>query len=184
MANYTHFQTQIGPCSLHWNEIGLTALVIDPEKEDKIRQNRLSAADKRADTIPVYIEKIINQIHQLLLGQQVSFIDAPLDWQHISDFNQKIYRNILLLKCGDTTTYGEVAKAIGQPRAAQAVGNALGQNPWPIIVPCHRILGRDGKIGGFSANGGIRTKQILLNLESPAKTENFDLFGGLPLQFR
>ena len=62
MANYTHFQTKIGSCSLHWNEIGLTALVINPEKEDKIRQNRLSASDKRADTIPVYIEKIINQI--------------------------------------------------------------------------------------------------------------------------
>lgn len=177
MANYTHFQTKIGLCSLSWNEYGLTALEINPNIEDKI-------LEKAEPILPAFVTQTIAKIHRLLSGEQISFADTQFDWQQVSDFNHKIYHHILLLKCGETTTYGDVAKAIGQPKAAQAVGNALGQNPWPIIVPCHRILGRDGKTGGFSASGGIRTKQILLNLEQAAMLETSDLFGGLPLQFR
>ncbi len=88
---------------------------------------------------------------------------------------------------GETLTYGEVAARIGEPGAARAVGTALGQNPFPIVVPCHRVLAANGRTGGFSARGGVATKMRMLSIER-ARTGSaptlFDALGGLPLAAR
>ncbi len=83
----------------------------------------------------------------------------------LADFHARVYDVALSIRPGETLTYGEVARRIGEPGAAQAVGQALGKNPWPIIVPCHRVLAAGGRTGGFSANGGIDTKLRLLTIE-------------------
>ena len=79
---------------------------------------------------------------------------------------------------GSTLTYGEIARRLGDPGAAQAVGQAMGHNPWPIVVPCHRVLGAGGKVGGFSAPGGAKTKLRMLEIEGALKPERLPLFGG------
>jgi len=81
---------------------------------------------------------------------------------------------------GQTLTYGEVAAAIGEPGAARAVGRALGENPYPILIPCHRVLAAGGKMGGFSGTGGIATKRRVLAIESRAKLDELPLFGSRP----
>jgi methylated-DNA-[protein]-cysteine S-methyltransferase len=96
----------------------------------------------------------------------VDFSDCPLAWDSVTNFQSQVYRAALEVKSGLTATYGDLARAIGQPPgASRAVGTALGQNPWPLIVPCHRFVGANGKMTGFSGNGGIATKLKLLAIE-------------------
>jgi methylated-DNA-[protein]-cysteine S-methyltransferase len=94
------------------------------------------------------------------------FADLPFSWNRVSAFQRSVYEAALRVKAGNTITYGELAAALGQTSAtARAVGHALGQNPWPLLVPCHRFIGADGHMTGFSAPGRIRTKLRLLALE-------------------
>jgi methylated-DNA-[protein]-cysteine S-methyltransferase len=90
-----------------------------------------------------------------------------------SEFNQRVWTELTKIPYGDVITYGELARRIGQPEGAQAVGNANGQNPIPIIVPCHRVIAAKNNIGGFT--GGVEKKQFLLQLEK-AKNVQFNLF--------
>jgi methylated-DNA-[protein]-cysteine S-methyltransferase len=99
-------------------------------------------------------------------------------------FNRKVYEVALAIPHGETLTYGEVAQRIGEPGAARAVGVALGQNPWPIIVPCHRVLAAGGKAGGFSADGGVETKLRILTIEKARTSAAPSLFDALPLAAR
>jgi len=105
-------------------------------------------------------------------------MDVALDLATVAPFNQRVYEIARAIRPGETSTYGQIAQAMGEPGAARAIGRALGDNPWPIIVPCHRVLAANGKPGGFSADGGLETKARLLTLErartSPAPTL-FDL---------
>jgi methylated-DNA-[protein]-cysteine S-methyltransferase len=98
-------------------------------------------------------------------GAETSFTDVALDLSGISAFNAKIYTALRSIGWGEATSYGALAAAIGEPGAARAIGAAMGANPWPLIVPCHRVLAANGKIGGFSAHGGRATKRRMLQLE-------------------
>lgn len=94
------------------------------------------------------------------------FADLPYAWSRVSPFQRQVYEVALEVKPGQTWTYGQLAGAVGQPpAAARAIETALGQNPWPLLVPCHRFIGADGRMRGFSAPGGISTKLRLLALE-------------------
>jgi methylated-DNA-[protein]-cysteine S-methyltransferase len=83
----------------------------------------------------------------------------------VPEFHQRVYEVARTIPPGNTLSYGDIAARLGSPRAARAVGQALGRNPFAIVVPCHRVLGAGGKIGGFSAQGGIDTKRRMLALE-------------------
>ena len=99
-------------------------------------------------------------------GRLTDFSSTPLDWSRVTDFQQAVYLQTQRIKPGYKTSYGEIAKlmALGNS-SARAVGVALATNPWPLIVPCHRVVSAGDKMTGFSGTGGIRTKTRLLALE-------------------
>jgi methylated-DNA-[protein]-cysteine S-methyltransferase len=93
------------------------------------------------------------------------FADLPYSWNRVSAFQRVVYEAALRVKPGQTISYGQLADAVGHPSSPRAVGHALARNPWPLLVPCHRFIGADGRMTGFSAPGGIGTKLRLLALE-------------------
>jgi methylated-DNA-[protein]-cysteine S-methyltransferase len=101
----------------------------------------------------------------LLAGGPGDLSNAELDMEGVPPFHRRVYEIARGIRPGMTLSYGEVAARLGAPGAARAVGQALGQNPFPILVPCHRVLAAGGKIGGFSAHGGTATKQHMLAIE-------------------
>ncbi len=115
---------------------------------------------------PENVRKAIAQIQSLLTGEAADFADIEIDLGEISQLSERVYRVARAIPPGATLTYGEVAAKIGQPGAAREVGQAMGANPVPIIIPCHRVVAADGKIGGFSAPGGAATKQKFLAIEA------------------
>jgi methylated-DNA-[protein]-cysteine S-methyltransferase len=106
----------------------------------------------------------MRQVRDYLDGKRTTF-DLPLDMSLMTDFQRQVLMAALKIPRGKWLTYREVAKAIGRPQAARAVGQALGHNPVPIVIPCHRVLGSDGSLHGYSGGGGIKTKAWLLQLE-------------------
>jgi methylated-DNA-[protein]-cysteine S-methyltransferase len=106
----------------------------------------------------------MRQVREYLDGKRTKF-DLPLDMTTMTDFQRQVLSAALKIPRGKWLTYGEVAKAIGRPQASRAVGQALGHNPVPIVIPCHRVLGSDGSLHGYSGGGGIQTKAWLLQLE-------------------
>jgi methylated-DNA-[protein]-cysteine S-methyltransferase len=106
----------------------------------------------------------MKQVREYLAGKRTTF-DLPLDMTTMTDFQRQVLTAAINIPRGKWLTYGEVAKAIGRPQASRAVGQALGHNPVPIVIPCHRVLGSDGSLHGYSGGGGIQTKAWLLQLE-------------------
>jgi methylated-DNA-[protein]-cysteine S-methyltransferase len=102
---------------------------------------------------------------RLMEGARDDLTDIQLDWSGVAEFDRGVLDICRAIPPGQTLTYGEIARRLGDPALARGVGQALGRNPFPVIVPCHRVLGADGKVGGFSANGGVETKLKLLTIE-------------------
>jgi methylated-DNA-[protein]-cysteine S-methyltransferase len=119
----------------------------------------------RSQRPPAWVTDIIARVQRHLTGEMQDFADLPYSWGTISDFQQQVYRAALSVKPGQTASYGQLAAASGHPSMSREVGRALGQNPWPLLIPCHRFIGADGRMTGFSAPGGIKTKLRLLALE-------------------
>jgi len=164
----TLFPTAFGTCGIAWNENGLTGFQL-PEASDTLTEERLAAKDRRPSAdgpVPDWVQTIIGRVQQHLTGNLQDFADARLDWSRVSDFQQAVYRHALAIRPGYKKSYGEIARlmALGN-EAARAVGVALATNPWPLIVPCHRVVSASDKMTGFSAPGGVRTKTRLLTLE-------------------
>lgn len=164
------FDTVIGRCGLAWGDRGLIGVQL-PEATPGAAWARLRKRfpDAVETDPPPEIETIIDRIRDLLAGDRDDLADIALDVEGQSAFNLRVYAIARAITPGETSTYGEVARAMGEPGAARAVGKALGENPWPIVVPCHRVLGSSGSLGGFSGSGGAETKARLLTLEK-AKT--------------
>ncbi len=119
-----------------------------------------------SEPVPSWLEPLISRVRKHLRDGGEDFSNENLAWDQISSFQQRVYRAALKTKSGFTATYGDLARAIGEaPAVSRAVGTALGQNPWPLLVPCHRFVGSNGKMTGFSAPGGINTKLQLLAIE-------------------
>jgi methylated-DNA-[protein]-cysteine S-methyltransferase len=116
-------------------------------------------------------------------GEARDLSGIRLDMSGVPSFHRNVYEVARTIAPGATMSYGEIATQLGEPGAARAVGQALGQNPFPIIVPCHRVLAAGGKTGGFSAHGGVATKLRLLSIEA-AHAADPGLFGPLPLAAR
>jgi len=160
------FETIIGRCGVAWGDRGLIGLQL-PETSPGAAWARLRKRfpDAVESEPTAEIEALIERIRDLLAGGRDDLADIPLDLDGQSPFNLRVYEIARAITPGETSTYGEVAKAMGEPGAARAVGKALGENPWPIVVPCHRVLGASGTMGGFSAPGGAETKAKLLTIE-------------------
>lgn len=162
---YALFDTVIGRCGIAWSERGVVRMQL-PEATPAKAVQRLTIGDifKPAEPPPA-IAAAIERICRHLAGDGQDLRDIPLDTSGVPDFHQRVYRAARAIPAGRTVTYGELAARIGSPGAARAVGQALGKNPFAVIVPCHRILAAGGKTGGFSAYGGIATKQRVLRAE-------------------
>ncbi|MGU9980825.1 methylated-DNA--[protein]-cysteine S-methyltransferase [Phreatobacter sp. HK31-P] len=175
------FETAIGAVGIAWGDRGIVAGNL-PEASPEATRRRLLARhpDLPEAEPPAIVRSVIDRIVALIAGHAVDLSDAPLDRTGLPDFHARVYDVALSIKPGETLTYGEVAKRIGEPGAAQAVGQALGKNPWPIIVPCHRVLAAGGRTGGFSANGGVDTKLKLLSIERARTAEAPTLFDDDP----
>jgi methylated-DNA-[protein]-cysteine S-methyltransferase len=117
---------------------------------------------------PPEVVHAIDGITSLLRGEPIDLLDVVLDLDGVPEFHRRVYELTRQILPGETRTYGELATALGEPGAARAVGQALGRNPFPIVVPCHRVLAAGGKYGGFSAPGGVTTKLRLLEIEGAA----------------
>jgi methylated-DNA-[protein]-cysteine S-methyltransferase len=111
------------------------------------------------------VARAIDEIVALLEGEPRDLTGVMLDMEHLPEFNRRVYAVARTVAPGETITYGEIAERIGERGAAQAVGQALGRNPFPIVVPCHRVLAAGGGMGGFSARGGVATKRRMLAIE-------------------
>ena len=117
---------------------------------------------------PTEIECVIDAIIALLSGTPSDLSDVPVNMDSVPEFNRRVYEITRKIPYGDTRTYGAIATLLGEPHAARAVGKALGENPFPIVIPCHRVVAAGGKTGGFSARGGVGTKLRLLAIEGGA----------------
>jgi methylated-DNA-[protein]-cysteine S-methyltransferase len=170
------FETPVGRCGLAWSPAGLVAVRLPEDDPARLAAwaGRLGPA---ADEPPPWILVLVERIRRLMAGGTELFGDVPLDLRGVSDFEVQVYRHILELAPGRTTTYGAIARALGDPGAARAVGRALGRNPVPVVVPCHRVLAAGAGLGGFSAPGGRDTKLKLLALEGLDLRPGPDLFG-------
>ena len=184
-AGVTIFATEIGPCGIAWRGQKIVGVEIGDADEKETRYRLGERFPGATDTkVPDFVTYAVEGVRALLAGVDVDFSGTPLALDTQPDLNRQVYEIILELKAGETTTYGAIARRIGDVSLSQAVGYALGKNPFPIIVPCHRVLGANGKVGGFSAAGGTATKLKLLNIERARTSSEPDLFGGLPLQER
>jgi methylated-DNA-[protein]-cysteine S-methyltransferase len=166
-SGFALFDTAIGACGIAWSEAGLTGLQL-PEADRGGTRRRLAKRFPQAveATPPPEVLRAIDLIRTLLAGDDADLSDIRLDMERVPDFNRKVYAIARAVPPGATLTYGEIAARLGDRLLAQDVGKAMGQNPFPIVVPCHRVLAAGGRIGGFSANGGIKTKRKLLAIES------------------
>lgn len=162
------FPTAFGTCAVAWEGTSLTGFQLPectPEETER-QLTRKTHSDSVSEPAPEWVRHLIERVQAHLEGKLQDFTDLPIEWSRVSDFQQGVYRQTLAIKPGYKRSYGEIAKAMGLGNeAARAVGVALGSNPWPLIVPCHRVVSASDKMTGFSAPGGIRTKTRLLALE-------------------
>jgi methylated-DNA-[protein]-cysteine S-methyltransferase len=130
---------------------------------------------------PPSVQRAIEGIVLLLQGEAIDLAAVALDMAGVPSFDRRVYEVARTIPPGATLSYGDIAARLGAPGEARAVGQALGQNPFPLVVPCHRVLAAGGKVGGFSANGGIATKLRLLSIENARTSSAPTLFENLPL---
>jgi methylated-DNA-[protein]-cysteine S-methyltransferase len=183
-THFAIFDTAIGPCGIVWNERGLTGVQL-PKKDEaatraRVQQRYPSAIE--APPSPLAAQAIAG-IAALLRGEPRDLTGIAIDNSRTPEFNAKVYAITRTVPPGQTITYGEIATQLGDKLLARDVGTALGENPCPIVMPCHRVLAANGKPGGFSASGGVVTKLKLLSIEG-AQPGGPTLFDALPLVAR
>ncbi len=179
---YTLFDTAIGRCAIVWGDGGIKALSL-PEKNEAHMRARIARnfPDTQEARPSPGIAGAIDRIGALLEGGRDGLTDLALDTEGQPEFHLRVYELARAIPPGETKTYGEIAEALGDKTLSRAVGQALGRNPWPIVVPCHRVLAANGKTGGFSADGGVDTKMRMLTIEGAGKSTEPQLFDALPL---
>jgi methylated-DNA-[protein]-cysteine S-methyltransferase len=186
-THYCLFATAIGACGVAWSDVGVTRLQL-PEADATATERRLVARMKllrnagaaipdyasapsglrqarASQAAPAEIDRLIADVQCYMSGHGVDFAAVALDLTGVETFHRKVYEAARAVPWGRTVSYGELARQTGSPGAARAVGQALSRNPVPIIIPCHRVLAKGHRVGGFSAHGGTVTKERLLALE-------------------
>ncbi len=182
-ASYTLFDTAIGRCGITWRS-GLVVSSALPGADDLATVRHLlrrlpEAREAEPDGV---VAEAVDLVQRLLLGESVDLTSIAVDLEACPDFERRVYALLRAVPTGSTVTYGDLAARAGSPGAARAVGMAMGRNPVPIIVPCHRVLASSGRSGGFSAPGGVTTKFRILQIEQAGRSgEGALLFEDLPL---
>lgn len=168
---YTLFDTTIGWCGIAWGGRGVTAVQLPEAHEPATRDRLLQRSPGAPEALPpAEVRLAVDGIVSLLAGEATDLSFVTLDMGPVPPFHQRVYEVTRDIPAGSTQTYGQVAARLGAASAARAVGQALGRNPFPLVVPCHRVLAAGGKVGGFSANGGATTKLRLLEIEGVRPT--------------
>lgn len=165
-VEYTTFESAVGACAVAWTARGLAAVLLPdatPALTERAMLRRFPDAQRAAP--PPAIAAAVEAIGAHLAGERASLDAIVLDDAAVPAFARAVYAEARRIPSGETRTYGEIATALGKPGAARAVGQALGRNPFPIVVPCHRVLAHGGRAGGFTAPGGLDTKARLLAIE-------------------
>jgi methylated-DNA-[protein]-cysteine S-methyltransferase len=181
-AGFVLFPTAIGTCALVWRGEAVVGAAL-PEQDDPAARSRLARRfpDAAEAAPPSFVAEAIACVTRLLAGEAVDLSAVPLDLSAADEFERRVYAVARAIPRGEVRTYGEVAAALGAPGAARAVGVALGRNPIPIVIPCHRVLAAQGKSGGFSAPGGTATKFRMLAIEGARRAGAPEVFDTLPL---
>ena len=165
------FETELGRCALRWTDAGISGVLLPKAG------GRPGPAIEDGVAVPEFVREAIEGIVAVMAGEARDLRDVPLDERAIDDFRRAVYAATRDIPAGTTRSYGEVARAIGRPDGARDVGTALARNPFPIIVPCHRVVAANGALTGFSAPGGLETKRRMLELEGAPGYGQQVLFG-------
>ncbi len=165
---FSLFKTSFGTCGLAWSGPQLTRFTL-PEPSEESARARLASTGDAATAVeewPAWVGAVVGRVRRHFDGDLQDFSDVDLEWPRVSEFQRSVYVQTQRIKAGFKRSYGDIAEALALgPGSARAVGVALATNPWPLIVPCHRVVSADDRMTGFSAPGGIRTKTRLLALE-------------------
>lgn len=160
------FATALGDCGIAWVDGAITGVQL-PERTPAATRRRLRRRfpDAREGAPPPHTQDAIEAIIALLSGEPRDLTGIAVDMRGVQPFNRRVYELARTIPPGETITYGELAAKLGDPSAARDVGQALGENPFPIVVPCHRVLAAGGRTGGFSGGAGVATKLRMLAIE-------------------
>jgi methylated-DNA-[protein]-cysteine S-methyltransferase len=158
-ASQVTFDTALGRCAVRWSDAGITAVLL-PHSAGRIGPSFEAGVD-----VPPFVRDAIEGMQATMAGRSPALGGIPLDEGGLDALRRAVYGATRRVPAGSTRTYGEIARAIGRAEAAREVGAALARNPYPILVPCHRIVAADGALTGFSAPGGLATKRRMLQLE-------------------
>jgi methylated-DNA-[protein]-cysteine S-methyltransferase len=178
VTTYALFDTAIGRCSIAWTDAGVAAVQI-PEASDEATRDRLVrglAPPVAEGDPPESVRRAVDGIVAVLTGEVDDLRDVVLDDARVGEFDRRVYAAARAVPQGETVTYGEIAARIGSPGEARAVGKSLGRNPFPLVVPCHRVVGADGRLVGFSGGSGVATKVRILALEGARVSRTPSLF--------
>jgi methylated-DNA-[protein]-cysteine S-methyltransferase len=175
--HFAIFDTVMGRCGIAWSDRGINAVQLPMGSEDKTRARiRQRYGDIAESQPPAAVQAAIDGIVELLAGKPNDLRDVVLDLDDVPEFNRGVYDIARAIPPGKTLTYGDIAKRLGGVELSRDVGQALGHNPCPIVVPCHRVLAAGDKPGGFSANGGVVTKLKMLEIEGAVVNYTPSLF--------
>jgi methylated-DNA-[protein]-cysteine S-methyltransferase len=152
------FETALGNCGVRWSELGITEVLLPSAR-------RPAPPSPERGEVPEPVGEAIAGIAALLGGERRDLRSVVLDERALDEFQRRVYAITREIAPGETASYGEIARALGEPQEARAVGAVLGRNPFPVVVPCHRVLSASGALHGFSAPGGLRTKRRMLEIE-------------------
>jgi methylated-DNA-[protein]-cysteine S-methyltransferase len=166
---FANFHTAIGRCAIAWSASGLVGVQLPEANEGNTRSRVLERfPDAREAVPPPEVASASDALAGLLRGEQCDLSSVLLDMKSLPPFHRRVYDTARRIPFGVTATYGAVARVADAAGAARAVGQALARNPFPLIVPCHRVVAVGGKTGGFSAHGGATMKLRLLAIEGQA----------------
>jgi methylated-DNA-[protein]-cysteine S-methyltransferase len=175
--HFTLFDTAIGICGIEWGPRGINGLQLPMGSDEKTRARIRQRHGDIVEAEPsAEVQGVIARIVELLAGKPDDLLDIALDLDGVPEFNRGVYDIARTIPPGKTMTYGDIAKKLGGVELSRDVGQALGRNPCPIVVPCHRVLAAGNKPGGFSARGGVDTKLKMLAIEGAPVNHTPSLF--------
>ena len=165
-TRYALFDTSLGTSAIAWGERGIVRTFLPEPGAEAVRARLLRRVpDAREVEPPENVRRVVAEITRLFAGEPVDLTWVPLDDEAVPELHRRVYAAARAIPPGSTLTYGEIARRLGDVTLARQVGEALSRNPFPIVVPCHRVLAAGGRTGGFSARGGTETKMRLLRIE-------------------
>jgi methylated-DNA-[protein]-cysteine S-methyltransferase len=174
---YSIFDSTVGRCGIAWGGSGILGVQLPEAREIETRRRMLRQyPDARELPPPPMVEIAIDGIAALLRGKPCDFSDVVLDMNGMPPFNRRVYEYARTIPRGEAITFAELAKRLGASGATNAVGQAIGRNPFTILVPCHRVLAADGSTDSFGMNGGMISKRRLLSLEGALAKSGPTLF--------